>query len=220
MREPVMVNPTAPPESSLNYRQLLEVSNSEIDSAKSEIGFDDLRSAFEAAKTYWASDTIPADPGTGARYNINEAPEMVFDAHFDPEANFENITSEDLKTLHREALGVMEEEGGEATEEELERDIGEEIAEMPEATDVPEEVPEEVLQSAPEEQIEEIQQITEEGEEEYDILQNIQAGKKYDLIVNSLKNLIKVAADLDKEGKTKEAEEIHLVIRKYQERMK
>jgi len=109
---------------------------------------------------------------------------------FNPPENFENFTSQDLARFRRERTGKTEEEL--ATEEDVARDIGE-IPLTKEEEPAPERVPEAEL-----------------PDEKNDL---------EELLGRTLKNLIKIAAELDEEGKDDAAEEIHKVIRKYQERI-
>ena len=107
---------------------------------------------------------------------------------FNPPENFENFTSQDLTRFRREREGKTEEEL--ATEEEIARDIGEVPSAKEEVTPISEDMPftEEII---PEQDLEE-------------------------LLGRTLKNLIKIAAELDEEGKDDAAEEVHKTIRKYQ----
>jgi hypothetical protein len=97
---------------------------------------------------------------------------------------------------------------------------------MPEQVRIPTEVEEEV---APEE-VPEVQptppaaqlppriqpepQVPTEEDEDEDVTPNL-----LELLSNTVKNLIKVARELDDEGKGEAAEEVHKVIRKYQKRI-
>ena len=169
--------------------QLEEDVGSQITSYETNSGFDDLNTAFEQAKLYFTNH--PIDPLTKGKLRVQYAPKMAFD----PPENFENVTADDLVRLRAEREEAIA-AGDVATEEDIERELGEEIT--------PQEVQPE------EEVVEEVQpEIIEEEEE---IIPQESIG---DLFSSTIGNLIKIAKELDDAGESYAAEEIHKVIRKY-----
>ena len=132
-------------------------------------------------------------------------PVMAFDL---PE-NFHNVTTEELRQIrldYEAGKGVQSPEAAdaaEASENDLETQIGPKEEEKEEEEAVKQETkPTGTAPKSP----------TEDDDDAY-----VPLSMKKNLVSTTLKNLIKIAEELDKEGKTDEAEEIHKVIRKYEE---
>ena len=183
----------------LSYETLMQNTASEIEGLDEKKGFDDLKTAFEMAKVYFTN--LPVDPQTKGKMQLKYAPKMVFD----PPEYFENITSADLERLKNEKSeadrGQLPSEV--ATEEEIEEQLGDQVVEQETSENLDEDVETTETNEAP---------------EEY----NAPApptGLMKDLFGNTLVNLITLAEELDNENKESAAEEIHKVIRKYQERI-
>lgn len=169
-------------------------------------GYSDLRSAFEMAKLYFSN--LPVDPKSGSKdmAAFKLVPVMAFDL---PE-NFHNVTTEELRQIrldYEAGKGVQSPEAAdaaEASENDLETQIGPKEEEKEEEEAVKQET--KPTGTAPKSPTEE------DDDDAY-----VPLSMKKNLVSTTLKNLIKIAEELDKEGKTDEAEEIHKVIRKYEE---
>jgi hypothetical protein len=165
-------------------------------SMESAMGYDDLKTAFEMAAMYFSSE--PMDVATKTRLGPSNA------VAFNPPENFENYTSEDLRKWRMEKAardqGTTPPDAKGATPEDIARDIGKNMP-KPEKTKTQEP---NALEAPLEIQSPNISNID----------QDLQ-----DLLGKTIKNLIKVAEELDVSNKEVEAEEVHKVIRKYIERL-
>ena len=162
-------------------------------------GYDDLLTAFSMAKMYFSAHSV--DGETGAKIGASNS------IIFNPPENFNNYTSKDLQPFLD--AKAQNEPPPVATKEEIQTDIGD-IESEPEKLQ-PEEVPGtegEVVPGAPVKTPEELEQEKEQKLKELE-----------DLLGHTLNNLIKIAEDLDKDGKFDAAEEVHKVIRKYEEKI-
>lgn len=188
-------------EQNKNHATMLTETSQIIESLTEEVGFKDLRTAFEMAKLYYSHQ--PVDPGTKSKIGLKYAPRMVFD----PPENFQNFTSEDLREI-REAYieqktGIPSETSRRpvATEEELISNIGEATPSTP--THEPA-APEVTTPNQP-------TSVTDSdswSREEQEMLNRI--------LGYTVKNLIKIASELDLDGNFSAAEEVHKIIRKYE----
>ena len=173
---------------------------------KEKKGFDDLQTTYDMAKLYFTN--LPIDPATRMKLGMESAT-WSFTA---PE-NFSNVTDADLASLRGAHVARTENEV--ATPEEVEREIGSPLP-LPEEVEEPVvEDPESVEETtAPVPQPDVAPEKTPEEEEEDNEREML------DLFGNTFRNLIKIAAELDEDGKYIEAEEVHKVIRKYEKRIK
>jgi len=188
-------------------------------------GFNSLKDALEMAQLYMTHSIV--DPATQAKLNLH----AVVPAFEIPESA-PNTSSEDLKQWHQEGeeyknlLKTDEEKLPETSEESIERDIGD-ISKIVSPESKPKILPE----SEPVEEVEEKpadipsvktptpkpEEKTEESEEETEEPMDLETLRR--LMGGTLKGLIRIAAELDNDGKYGAAEEVHAVIRKYQARM-
>jgi len=155
-------------------------------------GFNDFETAVETAALYFTG--LDVDPASRAKKGLRGA-QMAFE--LDSPVNF------DENYLRNFARGEEGQDIEGATQEEIGREIGE-IGEVEREIEMP---PEEIL-ATPEEAVTEDLIIPPEEPTNYS-----------DLLANTLRSLIKVAKELDQDGKGHAAEEIHQVIRKYQGRL-
>ena len=174
------------------YQELSDQTVGQITELEGKHGFDDLKTTFEMAKLYFSGASVPMDPVTKSKLGLQVAPRMVFD----PPENFQNVTGEDLQAARQ----------GEVIEQEREE------VEAPEEPQVvtPERVEQDVAQERLEEPV-----APEEEEEEEEIQQTVPSHFQH-LFSSTLKNLVKIAKDLDDDGKGNASEEVHKIIRKYQ----
>jgi hypothetical protein len=174
-------------------------------------GFEDLKTAIYVLKLHMSS--VARDKETKAHTAVPNA------TAFDVPIDMQNVTSKDL-AASRTAPKLTKEQR-EVNQEVLEEEIGK----MPEAgkqlvtpkgEEVPlaegedplagidvEKTPKQIPQPFPPEEISEEQKMV-----------NLE-----DIIGSTVKNLIKIASELDENGKEEAAEEIHKIIRKYQARV-
>jgi hypothetical protein len=195
-------------ENNVGYEQLINDTNAQIEGFEEKYGFKDLKTAFEMARLYFTQ--LPVDKSWGAKHSLplKYAPKMVFD----PPENFENVTSQDLAEMREKTTAVRSgeeisgEDAGEATETEIEKDIGK--AKKKDKSKNKDKVQEDVPpMTVP---TEEEPKLPAEPEE-------LELPKG--LLSKTIQNLIKISAELDAQHKKDAAEEIHKVIRKYQERI-
>lgn len=178
-------------------------------------GYDDLKTAFQMASLFFSS--VGRDKMTGAQYGVPNA-ERFQRIH----ENFTNFTSSDLKDA---AAGRKLTEKERESSEELEAEIGA----LP---DVGKALVEPAVEVEPlaegEDPFAEIQEKAPEVQpvptKDPQVVNQEEAKKKpeanlEDIIGTTLKNLIKIAAELDGEGKEDASEEIHNIIRKYHKRI-
>lgn len=172
--------------------QVLSETTSAVDSMREGQGYNDLKTAFEMAAIYFSSQ--PVDVSTRTMLGSPNA------ITFNPPENFVNYTSQDLMRLKQENAarkGGQEFKPETATPEQIKKDIGEA---MPEQGKTLVNEPEKTITPEP---IVEPEQKLYHGE-------NLE-----ELLGKTIKNLIKIAAELDADNKDAEAEEVHKVIRKY-----
>lgn len=168
-------------------------------------GYDDLKTAFEMCAIYFSSQ--PLDPSTHAK--LGTANIVIFN----PPKDFQNFTSEDLKKFREKKVEfetIEKQKIEKTTPEKMIEDIG---AEMPE----PEKVPGTKKPSKKKQK-----EVVEPPKPEEQPAEGIPAediSKMKELFGNTIDNLIKIAEDLDNNGKYNDAEEVHKIIRKYEERM-
>ena len=159
-----------------------------------------MKTAFETAKLYLTK--LPIDPVTGAKMGVHNAT-----SPFEFPENFRNTTSEDLKRW--EAEGREYERLYQATPEEIEHDIGE----QPAAPSTPSPEPEVVEQGKKKKKKEAPAPIPAPSHPEDEVPSAL------DVFSDTISGLIKIASELDAEGKEDAAEQVHRVIRKYQSRI-
>ena len=204
-------------------------------------GFEDLQTAYNVLSLYFTS--LPVDPRTRAKY-ITKRKRMIFN----PPEGFQNYTIKELAekrmtgVLPTPIVEVPPEESAAAKQleqieeiEEIEEqnDSGKQISEMvkkpitEKIKGKPQEIIEQdtrkvlvppYLQEGPSEENEPQDDEGEEDREEEDTMASVKRLNK--IFRRTVGNLIKVARELDQDGNPKGAEEIHAVIRKYQERLK
>ena len=174
-------------------------------------GYDDLQTAFQMAMLFFS--TVPRDSGvTGA---IAGMPNAVA---FSPKKDMHNFSFKDLAAST--ARPKLTEEERLADPEDLEKEIGAlpeagkelqapigEVEPLAEGEDPLAGMEEEVPNIPVPEKAEALEQEPEFVDDNEDI------------IATTVTNLIKLAEDLDKEGKDDASEEIHKIIRKYQKRI-
>jgi len=175
-------------------------------------GFDDLKTAYQMCKLYYAS--IARDPISKAHVGPSNA------SSFDVPANFKNYTMHDLSAARQAA--PLTDEQRQLDPAALEKEIG-----LPEAgrqlvdprgEEVPLEEGEDEIgallnPAAPAEELP-VPEVEDPLIEEEKRKERIE-----DIIGTTVKNLIKIASELDDNGKDAAAEEIHKIIRKYQARV-
>ena len=195
-------------------------------------GFGDLQTAYDVLSLYFTS--LPVDPRTRAKY-VTKRKRMIFN----PPEGFQNYTIKELAekrmtgVLPTPTVEIPPEESAAAQQlEQIEEqnEQGEQISEM-----VKEPITEKI-EGEPQKIIEQdIQKVVvppylQEGPSEEDEPQDGGNREEEDTMASvkrlnrvfcrTVGNLIKVARELDRDGNPKGAEEIHAVIRKYQERLK
>ena len=180
-----------------DYGQMLTETTQHSSDLDNYYGFNDLGTTFEMAKLYFTQ--LPIDPKTKGKRQRRMAPRIAFD----PPENFEDFSGADLSRLAEEAR--QRRERGEVFDPATEGEIEEQIGELP---DTPEEAESEI----------EVEDLTPQEEEEEETPTMPSAVE--DIFGNTLGNLIKIAEELDADGKNGASEEIHKVIRKYQGRIK
>lgn len=187
------------------HQQMIGETASQSVALESERGFNDLKTAFDMAKLYFTN--LPVDPKSKSKdmAALKYAPTMAFD----PPENFQNVTTEELRDIRLEyearRRGQGQAPGAEISDAELEKQIGPREQEEP--------VKEEVAEEKPTTTVPETLENPEETESAP--ISRPRSHKK--LFASTLGSLMKIAEELDKEGKCSEAEEIHKVIRKYEE---
>jgi len=181
-------------EGNKDIAQVLNDTNSTVDSMREGQGYNDLKSAFEMAAVYFSSQ--PTDVNTQTMLG---SPNAII---FNPPENFENYTSQDLMRwkAEKQAADRGQELKPEITSpEQIQKDIG---SQMPAAKKTPAKKPIETAEPTPEPQPQ---------PEHAEV--NLE-----ELMGKTIKNLIKIAAELDADNKDEDAEEVHKVIRKYVEK--
>ena len=177
-----------------DFNQVVTEMNASIESMREGKGYDDLRMAFEMAAVYFSSQPVDSTSRT-----MLGNPNAII---FNPPENFENYTSQDLMRWRQEKMdkdtGV--ENSHLATPEQIEKDIGT-VMPSPGKTKKP---PKKTLTPEPE-----LEPVIEQAPQQ----ENLE-----ELLGKTIKNLIKIAEELDNDGKNDDAEEVHKVIRKYIER--
>ena len=165
---------------------------------RGKYGYDDMKTAYQMAMLYFSS--VPRDRKTKTLAGMPNA------VAFNPPENLHNFTTQDL--AKSKALKTLTKEEREAQPEELEKEIGP----LPEAgKELKAPIREEEPLAEGEDPLAEMEAREDAKKEEE---HNIE-----DIIGVTLKNLIKIAGELDKDGKDDSSEEIHKIIRKYQERV-
>ena len=193
-----------------SYEELLAGVQIDVEECLQGGGYSNLDSAVRMACLYYADVGISdVDPATRAKLSISMSNPPALQGV--PE-EIPNITSEDLaewrldKTQKDEQLALDEAAAAEALGGEQEEF---EIDEVPE-------VPQETTQ--PTQPIQPVTPVVDEEEEQVPF-------KKYkpdlsNLMAKTIVRLVRLAEDLDNEGKSQASEEIHKVIRKYHKRLK
>jgi len=177
-----------------SLQDLIQSSSDAITQLGAGRGYDDLKSAFEMCALYFAGTTL--DKETHAK--VGDLPPIIFD----PPENFKNFTTDELKNFRIAKAGqeqAVQEGKEQATPEQMVKDIGEDMPEPKKEKKAPAPqpaVPSPAQSPAPE--------MSEEDKASLE-----------ELLGNTLQNLIKIAEDLDNNGKYADAEEVHKIIRKY-----
>ena len=163
-----------------------------------KLGYKDLLTAFEMCRLYLTAKVI--DPFTKAKLE-SKTERTPIDI-----SSVQNMTEDQLRAYKTSTDVPVEEEVMEGEDINI---PGEQAVktEEPLSTDLTPSVPETV--ETPEEK-----KKKEEETSPFDML------SEEDLLASTISKLIKIAAEMDFDGKDKEAEEIHKVIRKYQGRCK
>jgi hypothetical protein len=167
-----------------SYDQVITETQSLSQEMEGSGGYSDLKSAFDAASIYFSS--LPVDPVTEGKLGLST---IVFN----PPANFENKTTNDLKQYRERAAALQR--GETVTEPEKAKEMEESEERLLGINEPKKEEP----------KIEPPKSLT--PEEEMDRMRELMAG--------TINNLIKIAKEMDDEGKYDGSEEIHKVIRKY-----
>jgi hypothetical protein len=206
-----------------SYTNLMAEITSEQDALQAQRGYQTLGEALNMAQLHFSG--LPIDPDSRM---IIGAPEYLMGGiGFNPAEDYRDSSMEELYAFRysREQEEAAAVELQEASEQELELEIGENVEqEAPLRT--PQRIPEVPTQGPPssssnspfavEDDDEEISQPESNEMSEEEFLRLMEK----DVIGNTIDGLIKVASDLDKDGKHDAAEEVHNVIRKYQGRIK
>ena len=181
-----------------DYDTYLQETKSSSESMEVTRGYDDFQTAFSMASLYFSGQM--RDPVTGAVLSEGSASPLG-DA-----GSFANFTSKGLQKLREDCVAKKtgqeikkeeEKDTDKATEQEIKRDIGEEITEP-----IAEPTKPDIIAPKPN-----AQPVTQEEEEQ----------EMNFLMSKTLKNLVKIATELDEENKNDAAEEVHKIIRKYEE---
>lgn len=175
-----------------SIEQVLTDTISRTESMREGRGYDDLKTAFEMAGVYFSSQLIDRPTQT----MLGETNAVIFN----PPESFENFTINDLRRWREEkarreqpSTTKTEETKEQASPEQVSKDIGEMTEQTKEVQPPP--APEQPHKDYTEEELEK-------------------------LLAHTVKGLIKIAEDLDNEGKYDSAEEVHKIIRKYAGRLK
>ncbi|MFA5312104.1 MAG: hypothetical protein WC375_02155 [Methanomassiliicoccales archaeon] len=190
------------------YSEIVGHMTSQIEGLLNKGGFDDLKTAFDTAKLYLTK--LPIDPVTGAKMGVKNAL-----SPFEFPDQFHNTTSDDLRRWEEE--GEEYERLHQSTEDQRAQQIGEQ-PEQPEQPELNLETqPESVEQGKKKKKkVQPITPVTTQPEEEDD--DEHEPPSALSVFTNTITGLIKIAAELDADGKGEAAEQIHRVIRKYQSR--
>jgi len=170
------------------------------------VGFGSLGTAVNMAKLMFTH--MPIDPKTGSKKGMRYLEEAQT-IPLDMEHNFIDVSEDQLVEL-RSGADERREDLAEATDEEIERELGRRLR-LPNVQDY-----ERTEVQPTEETPTPKPSLTEEEEEESDIT----LPALEDLIGNTFSNLIKIAEELDSDGKSEAAEEVHRVLRKYEGEIK
>lgn len=196
-----------------------------IEYYKSATGYDDFQTAFDMAVAYIATRVEDIDPLTGAA--VGGAPNILGNI---PE-NFQNYTRDDLIRLRQACIlkeqnqpindkAVTEETpiDPEKLKKRLRKDLGKELKPkvLPSETEV---VPPGAEPEAEPRTPQVVPQTTKPSKKAPAKTPVSKKRAPQNIVTYTLKNLIKIASELDNEGKEEAAEEVHKIIRKYQERL-
>ena len=175
-------------------------------------GFASMGDALKAAKIYFTKMNI--DKATKAKLGEKFTSKKVFDQ----EENFQNVSTQDLVSKKPGEPIPTRDLGDLVSGEEVKEEIGPEIKEIPEIEQPEQSESEEFLVNDIGEEPQEKTPIAPEieSEEEKRKRKELEELPDFDNILgNTIKSLIRIASDLDKENKFYAAEEIHKIIRKY-----
>jgi len=184
---------------------------------KEKHGFDDFKTAIDLASLYFSG--LPVDRGSGAKLGVGSGVDL-----FSTGPDFKNVSSSEL--MNRREVQKKIEENQKATEKDIGKFIG--IKKSPqEIPTEPQAIPPEETQPAEDKTnidesgrpIETTPAVETTPEKSRKPSDSIKIEDLENLIGKTVNNLIKIAEELDEEGKDEAAEEVHKVIRKYIGRM-
>jgi hypothetical protein len=176
--------------------------------AQTTIAYPDIKTALEMATLFLTNKT--RDTATGAA--LGESEDNINPVFRIP-SDFRNVSSQELVALRSAEEARIQglppdqrpkKKRQKVTPEQISEDIGEDMPEIAKDPETPEKAPEIIpQQESPSDPV----KMSPSEEEE---MRN--------LLSRTIKNLIKIAEELDTDDKPNEAEEVHKVIRKYIER--